>query len=607
MQVRRLLIERFRGIEQLELHPGMRTLLVGPNNTGKSTVLEALDLLLHAGEGRPRPAPREIDYFDRDPSAGFRIEAVLGGLTLEQRADLLPALEGWRAEGNELVPEPDGEGIESVVRVQAEGTPEFEVLHSFAKDEIAGRRFGRRERSQIGWVFDGRTRDPSRELAFYQGGMLDQLFGSLELGEPVDAIRAALDAGAREFNEDTGVAAELAGLGNDLRGLGFADAGDPAFEAGAISQRELLQTLRVALPGHGGQRIPLARQGRGQQRLLVLAILLRLSRARRGPILIGGFEEPEEALEPLRQAQAASMLESLAETGGQVFISTHSPQILRAFRPRDIILLEPGRSPAARPLATALSVPARYALERRTTAPTASALFVPAPAIVEGPSDVAVFETFWDALAAEEVVAQRTALGLDFVSAEGAPMMAMSVQLLREAGKSVIAVVELDTDQAAKVLAPRHAACLVLYPDRSEANNLERLLAESFPVDALVAAMTRLAHDRGDDWTMQRAHLLERLPNIVTDRPRRDAFAAATDLPAAAATITEPEARQLVATVLALSGHAPFEIKSSGPARVFAEALVAAGGVADPWRRALIELAAWLATPVPRAEISIAL
>jgi predicted ATP-binding protein involved in virulence len=77
MQVRRLQVERYRGIEFLELHPSPRTVLVGPNNAGKSTVLDALDLLLHTGAGRPRPAPSEIDYFDRDPSAGFRIEALV--------------------------------------------------------------------------------------------------------------------------------------------------------------------------------------------------------------------------------------------------------------------------------------------------------------------------------------------------------------------------------------------------------------------------------------------------------------------------------------------------------------------------------------------------
>src|SRR4051812_31981875 len=109
------------------------------------------------------------------------------------------------------------------------------------------------------------------------------------------------------------------------------------FEAGAVSQRELLQSLRLALPSDG-QQIPLMRQGRGAQRLVLVTILLRLARAAGGgTALIGGFEEPEEALEPLRQAQLAGMLMGIANEGGQVFVVTHSPEIARRFEIDDFL------------------------------------------------------------------------------------------------------------------------------------------------------------------------------------------------------------------------------------------------------------------------------
>jgi len=80
MRIHRLKIERFRGIRDLTLAPGPKTVILGPNNAGKSTILEALDLLLHAGLGRQRPAPTEIDYFNRETAPGFVIEAVIGEL-----------------------------------------------------------------------------------------------------------------------------------------------------------------------------------------------------------------------------------------------------------------------------------------------------------------------------------------------------------------------------------------------------------------------------------------------------------------------------------------------------------------------------------------------
>jgi energy-coupling factor transporter ATP-binding protein EcfA2 len=164
VQLRQVTIERFRAIEALTLTPGARNVLLGPQNAGKSTVLEALDLLLHHGIGRPRPAPTEIDYFGRDPTEGFMIEAVVGALDEPMLAETNRFLEGWRAESGELIGEPEGDGIEPVVRVRARGTPEFDLLHEFAKPEAEGARFGRALRSSLGWVFDGRQRDPARQL-----------------------------------------------------------------------------------------------------------------------------------------------------------------------------------------------------------------------------------------------------------------------------------------------------------------------------------------------------------------------------------------------------------------------------------------------------------
>jgi putative ATP-dependent endonuclease of OLD family len=46
MRIARVVIENFRGIAADELHFNGHTALVGDNNTGKSTVLEAIDLVL---------------------------------------------------------------------------------------------------------------------------------------------------------------------------------------------------------------------------------------------------------------------------------------------------------------------------------------------------------------------------------------------------------------------------------------------------------------------------------------------------------------------------------------------------------------------------------
>jgi putative ATP-dependent endonuclease of OLD family len=229
--------------------------LIGPNNAGKSTVVEALDLLLHPGLGRPRPSPNELDYFGRTTDTGFEIEAVVTELSDEFAAEVKDHLEGWSAEDDDVVPQPDGPNITRAVRVRVCGTRDLDLRHEFAKPESAGARFGPGLRAHIGWVFDGRARDPSRQLAFYKGGVLDRLFAPVDLVPAVDSLRVALGGGADAVNRHESVSEVLKDLASDLRDLGLIDEDAlPGFEVGAISERELLQALRLALPTPGSVR-----------------------------------------------------------------------------------------------------------------------------------------------------------------------------------------------------------------------------------------------------------------------------------------------------------------------------------------------------------------
>lgn len=596
MKVRRLTVRRFRGIEDLEFLPTARNVLVGINNAGKSTILEALDLALHTGLGRPRPAPSEVDYYDRDPSPGFEIEVVIGELSRELLAEAAEGLEGWRADTHEVVPEVDGPGLEPCLRLRVRGTSDLDVVHEFAKDEIEGQRFGPRLRTQLGWVFDGRTREPSRQLAFYQGGLLDRLFSGVDLDPALGLLREALAEGAESLNADTAVSGVLASLWAELGPLGLEPSGAPDLESGSVSNRELLQSLSLAMPGPATRSIPLGRSGRGAQRLVLLAILLHLARGAGERPVIGGFEEPEEAVEPLRQMQAARMLRAIADADGQVFVSTHSADIVRAFDSDDIVIVE--RSPAVTVRRLALTSAGRHGYERRLDMPLVRGLFLRHPVVVEGVSDRVLFTTFWEALATAGSVPLAEQLGLEAISAEGVSHVPMVARVLHEMGKHPVALVEMDTaTESAKALACAPWCGLVVYPTDPAHNNLERLLAATVPMPALSAAMTAVAADRADDWDIQRADLVRRCGGVVSDRGARDTIALAASLDDALNAPPEAEARLLVALCIgAKEAPAPFEIKGGRSARIFAESVVATVGVPEPFQAALIALSAWIAS-----------
>lgn len=609
MRIRRLTIERFRGLEHLQFHPGPRTLIVGPNNASKSTVLEALDLLLHPGLGRPRPAPEEVDYFRRDPSNGFEIEAVLGDLTNPFLAEVHQHLEGWRDAEPEVVAEPEVEGVEPVVRVRVRGTADFDLLHEFAKPESEGARFNPALRGRVGWVFDGRTRDPGRQLSFYQGGLLDRLFADADLDPAIEALRTVLRDGAGAINADEAVDTVLGALSEDLASLGLLEQGEAAaFEAGAVSRRALMQTLRLALPADDVP-IPLARQGRGAQRLVLVAVLLRLAGAT-GLVPIVGFEEPEEALEPLRQGQLSDMLSEMAGGGGQVFVVTHSPDIARCFGIEDFLLLqERAAGGGSRHLLRALSPAVRQAYERRLDGAVVRGLFCRVPVLVEGPGDRAVFETFWRELARAGDVLPSFKVGLDVLNSEGVTNMPMLAAVLNEAGKAVVAWVDQDTEAALREVerlrGEGHCAALVLHDPAPGRKNLEQALAWGCSLDALARAMEGIALDRGYSWDDQRNDLLSRCEGVGPDvRERAKEAGSVLEF---LGRLDDAQARQVAASALGTKGVTPFEMKGARQGRIVAETIVRQQGVPENFAGAFRELSAWIRNGVASgAEIQMA-
>ena len=80
---------------------------------------------------------------------------------------------------------------------------------------------------------------------------------------------------------------------------------------------------------------------------------------------------------------------------------------------------EGGRGEGIREMHGLSTSKTRQYFERRVQGPLVRALFARIPVLVEGPSDVPVFEVFWDALA-EDRVPPREHVGLDVINCEGA-------------------------------------------------------------------------------------------------------------------------------------------------------------------------------------------
>ena len=86
-------IQNFRGVKSGELFPPKYAVLVGDNNCGKSTVLEAIDLCLGPERLARRPVVDEHDFYagkyidaEKKP-VEIKIEVVVADLSDEQKRD----------------------------------------------------------------------------------------------------------------------------------------------------------------------------------------------------------------------------------------------------------------------------------------------------------------------------------------------------------------------------------------------------------------------------------------------------------------------------------------------------------------------------------------
>src|SRR3954463_12446647 len=109
MKVRRLTISNFRGVAHGVVAFDGHTLLVGGNNVGKSTICEALDLVLGPERLFRRPVIDEYDFYaaqyqevDGDLPE-VRIEVILTELSSEAQRRFNGHLRRWSADSADFI------------------------------------------------------------------------------------------------------------------------------------------------------------------------------------------------------------------------------------------------------------------------------------------------------------------------------------------------------------------------------------------------------------------------------------------------------------------------------------------------------------------------
>lgn len=319
--MRKLEVERFRGIMKLEWTVrGDVVCLVGPGDSTKSTILDAIECVL---------SPRwnfqfdDSDFHDGVVDEPIRIAITVGDLPdqLKSEAKFGYLARGWSTDG-ELHDEPneDDELVLTIeLRVDRSLEPNWVVTN---QRQPEGKPISAADRERLGCVRVGSYLD--RHFAWGRGSVLSRLTGTADSlsGILADAGRAARSALASLEQE------QLPNLYESAKRVSSAGA-----EVGAKAKDDFrphldVQSLYVG-PGvlalHDGE-IPLRRAGLGTRRLF--AIAMQREAAADGAVTL--VDEVESGLEPHRTRRLLRVLcaPPMESTGRQVIMTTHASTVI---------------------------------------------------------------------------------------------------------------------------------------------------------------------------------------------------------------------------------------------------------------------------------------
>jgi predicted ATP-dependent endonuclease of OLD family len=111
MRISMLRIENFRGIKATTLYPTNHVVLIGDNNAGKTSILEAINLVLGPDRLNQRPVIDEHDFYagkyinvdGEENNPHIYIEVVITELSEEQQRKFHAELEYWNANTKKLI------------------------------------------------------------------------------------------------------------------------------------------------------------------------------------------------------------------------------------------------------------------------------------------------------------------------------------------------------------------------------------------------------------------------------------------------------------------------------------------------------------------------
>lgn len=343
MQLRKLHIKNFRGIEDLEITFNDVNVLIGENNSGKSTILDAIHFCLTRSPTRRNVIFEEYDHHlstpGAEPSESNPIEINL--IFSESK-------EGeWPDEISQMLSDAeqiDDDEIRSVIlKISSkydENISDFSTNYDFL--DLSGNplikaknpRYLINLQQLVPTFYLASLRDAAQEFrarSQFWGPFVRALNLDEKTRKELEDALAELNQKVLEKHTAFDKIKERLQATTDLMPVGSTD--PVSIEALPSKVFDILSKAQVNLSAKTGARIPIVRHGTGTQSLAVICLFDAFLQSRiedrydkhSEPLL--ALEEPEAHLHPSAIKAVGEMLKKLS---GQKIITTHSGDLLAA-------------------------------------------------------------------------------------------------------------------------------------------------------------------------------------------------------------------------------------------------------------------------------------
>jgi energy-coupling factor transporter ATP-binding protein EcfA2 len=419
MHIVRLKISGFRGVRSADIALGRHAVLVGPNNSGKTTIIEALALLF----GRDRLVRRLTEH-DFHGSAPDEIARILCIATVTGFAPNDPqhhpawfsperGVEKWfDPNAKTLRAAPDAQHTKLTVQIGLAARfdldeLEAETIRFFVDDEATlGDPFAEdahlrtiyaKALQELGFFLVPASRTWDRWISF-SSELFRRVVGTR--GDMPERQRLWTPPEGERLENQPGLTDIVNSANEELRAL-LASAPKLQLRLTATDSDSVLESVVPHFVQGTGPTLPSQRQGTGLVSLQSLLLLMQFGKARAetGKSFVLAVEEPELHIQPSQQKRLVNRLNALCN---QTIVTTHSPIVAAMFPAPDTLFIETREGVlTAKPLMD--PVPAQptnhqqhllFAWRQKLVA----ALMHEAVLIPEGVSDVAWLETLQTSL-----------------------------------------------------------------------------------------------------------------------------------------------------------------------------------------------------------------